>query len=281
MRLYRKVGRWMKTLFINNQNLHLIQKQAPSCVIALGYFDGVHLGHQQVIITARKEANKRGLPLAVMSFRPHPIDILSKGKRIVPHLTTICEKEKRLKQLDVDLFYLVDFTFPFATLTSSQFVEDYLMKLRVVHAVAGFDFSYGAKGVAKLPQIVTDSNGEISVTKVNCIDYNGEKISSSAIRHRLLTAAVHEIPHFLGNYYTSKVHWDGYEFQQIEKTMLPLTGTYKVILENLNYKTNAYISINIADQIQPLEIQKPLPKGVFSIHWLQNVKNAVLSQAIL
>lgn len=271
----------MKTLFISNQNLHMIQKQATSCVMALGYFDGVHLGHQQVIKTARKEANKRGLPLAVMSFRPHPINVLSKGKRIVPHLTTPCEKEKRLKQLGVDFFYLVDFTMAFAALSSSQFVEDYLMSLGVVHAVAGFDFSYGVKGVAKLPQIVTDSNGGISVTKVECIDYDGEKISSSAIRQRLLTAAVHEIPHFLGDYYTAKVHWDGYEFQQIEKTMLPSTGTYKVVLEKSNFQANTYISINGAGQIQLLELQAPLPTGVFSIHWLQNIKNLVPFQAVL
>lgn len=258
----------------------MIQKQATSCVMALGYFDGVHLGHQQVIKTAREEANKRGLPLAVMSFRPHPINILSKGQRIVPHLTTPCEKEKRLKQLGVDLFYLVDFTLAFAALTSSQFVEDYLMKLGVVHAVAGFDFSYGARGVAKLPQIVTDSDGKITVTKVECIDYNGEKISSSAIRQRLLTSTVHEIPHFLGDHFTSKVLWDGYEFQQIEKTMLPSTGIYKAVLEMPNNQIRTYISIDAVGQIQRMELQGPLPKGVFSIQWLQHVENMVPSQAI-
>lgn len=271
----------MKTLLINNENLHRIQKQATSCVIALGYFDGVHLGHQQVIKTAREEANKRGLPLAVMSFRPHPIDILSKGKRIVPHLTTICEKEKRLKQLGVDLFYLVDFTLEFAELTSSEFVEDYLIRLGVVHAVAGFDFSYGAKGIAKLPQIVMDSNGEISITQVECIDYAGEKISSSAIRQRLLIAAVHEIPYFLGDYYTVKVYWDGNELQQIERTMLPSTGTYKVVLEKSNFQLNTYILIDVTGQIQLLGLQELLPTDVFSIHWLQSIKNEVPFQVVL
>ena len=270
----------MKTHFINSQNLHLIQKQATSCVMALGYFDGIHLGHQQVIKTAREEASKRGLPLAVMSFRPHPINVLSKGQSIVPHLTTPCEKEKRLKQLGVDLFYLVDFTLAFAALTSSQFVEDYLMKLGVVHAVAGFDFSYGVKGVAKLSQIVADSNGEITVTKVECIDYDGEKISSSAIRQRLLAAAVHEIPHFLGDHFNSKVYWDGNKFQQIEKTMLPSAGIYKVILELPNKQLRTYISIDAAGQIQRMERQRRLPKGIFSIHWLQQVEKAVPSKAI-
>ena len=270
----------MRTIRINTQNLQQVHKQAPSCVMALGYFDGVHLGHQQVIKTAHEEAKKRGLPLAVMSFHPHPINILSKGQRTVPHLTTLCEKEKRLKLLGVDLFYLVDFTMAFAALTSSEFVEDYLMKLGVVHAVAGFDFSYGVKGKARLPQIVTDSAGEITVTEVKCIDYNGEKISSSSIRQRLQFAAVHEIPNFLGDHFSSKVHWDGYNLEQVEKTMLPSAGIYKVVLEMPNNQIRTYISIDLAGQIQRMERQRPLPKGVFSIHWLQRVANVLPSQAI-
>lgn len=155
---------------------------APHCVMALGYFDGVHLGHQQVIKTAREEATKRGLPLALMSFRPHPINVLSKGRRSVPQLTTLSEKQNCLKQLGVDYFYLVEFTMEFAALSPKKFVEDYLCQLRVAHAVAGFDFTYGAKGVAKVEQITEDSSGKIPITKVPCIHFRGEKISSSAIR---------------------------------------------------------------------------------------------------
>lgn len=270
----------MKTILVNNQNLQMVQRQAPPCVMALGYFDGVHLGHQEVIKTAQAEASKRGLPLALMSFRPHPINILSNGQRIIPHLTTICEKESKLKQLGVNLFYLVDFTLEFAALSPGQFVDNYLRQLNVEHAVAGFDFSYGAKGVAKLPQIQVDSNGEITVTKVECINYKGEKISSTAIRQRLLKAAVHEIPHFLGKHYTIKTHWDGATFHPIEKTMLPAAGIYKVELDSQQYPIRTYISINTAGQIQLLHAHNYLPKGVFSIIWLKNVTAAVHEMAI-
>lgn len=270
----------MKTILIDNQTLQSVQKQAPPCVIALGYFDGIHLGHQQVIRTAREEAKKRGLPLALMSFRPHPINILSKGHRVVPHLTTLCEKEKRLKQLGVNLFYLVDFTLEFAALSSKQFVQNYLSQLGVVHAVAGFDFSYGAKGVAKLEQIEQDSGGEITITKVECIDYQDEKISSSAIRQRLLSADVHEIPNFLGKYYTTKALWDGHEFHQLEKTMLPSVGIYAVELEFSNSLIKTYISINGTSQRLLTKSHLYLPKGVFAIHWLQHIKTGVSSLAI-
>lgn len=265
----------MKTIFINNQNLQSVHNEAPPCVMALGYFDGVHLGHQEVIQSARKEADKRGLPLALMSFRPHPINILSKGRREIPQLTTLGEKESQLKELGVDLFYLVEFTLEFAALLPTQFVQDYLVQLGVVHAVAGFDFSYGAKGSAKLEQIHQDSDGEITITKVDCIDYHGEKISSSAIRQRLGSTDVHEIPQFLGKHYTIKAHWDGYELHQIEKTMFPSVGTYKVELLSSNYRITSYLSIDQFGKIKLLNLHKNLPKGIYTIRWLHYVKLSV------
>jgi riboflavin kinase/FMN adenylyltransferase len=266
----------MKTILINNQNLQMAHWQAPPCVMALCYFDGIHLGHQQVIETAREEANKRGLPLALMSFRPHPINILSDGQRLVPHLTTLSEKEKRLKRLGVNLFYLVDFTLEFAALSPKQFVQDYLFQLGVVHAVAGFDFTYGAKGVAELKQIHQDSDGKITVSKVDCIDYRGEKISSSSIRRRLKSADVHEIPHFLGRYYTVNAFSNGHEIQQLEKTMLPSVGVYEVWLEFSNNRVKTYISIDELGYIQLLKSHIHLPKGIFSIRWLKAYKNILV-----
>lgn len=267
----------MKTILINAQNLTSVHKQATHCVMALGYFDGVHLGHQQVIQKACEEAHNRGLPLALMSFRPHPIHVLSGGKRLVPHLTTLCEKQKILEHLGVDLFYLVEFTPEFAKLLPKQFVQDYLLNLKVVHAVAGFDFSYGCKGAAKLGQITDDANGEISVTRVECLDYQGEKISSTAIREKLLSANVHEIHHFLGKDYTVKANWTGQKFQQIEKTMLPAAGIYEVELEFLTHRLKTVILIDDLGQMHLLESKGNLLKGTTVIHWLKRVKIPVSS----
>lgn len=257
-----------------------VHKQATPCVMALGYFDGVHLGHQQVIQKAREEANVQGLPLALMSFRPHPINVLSGGKRFVPHLTTLCEKQEILEELGVNLFYLVDFTTEFAKLSSKQFVQDYLLNLEVVHAVAGFDFSYGSKGAAQLHQIPDESDGKIIVTKVECMDYKGEKISSTAIRQRLLSAKVHEIHHFLGKNYTVKANWNGHKFQQIEQTILPTSGIYEVELEVLNNRVKTNILIDELGRIQLLNSNMHLLKGITIIHWLKRVNMSVPSLAI-
>lgn len=231
-------------IIVDERNLKLVQQQAQNCVIALGFFDGVHIGHQKVIETAMLEAKSRQLPLALMSFKTHPINILSDGKRKVENLTTLCTKKKKLQDLEIDFLYLVDFTKPFASLTPQCFVKEYLVKLRVVHAVAGFDYSYGIQGSGKLSQIPFYSKGCISVSEVGCINYKNEKISSTAIRQRLKQRLVHEIPHFLGHYYISKANLIGYELKILEDTMLPGTGCYKVILKNqmLHYPINVFVS---------------------------------------
>lgn len=267
----------MKTIIINAQNIKSVHKQATPCVIALGYFDGVHLGHQQVIKEAREEANVRGLPLALMSFRPHPINVLSGGKRVVPHITTLCQKQEILENIGVDLFYLVDFTTEFATLSSKQFVQDYLLNLGVVHAVAGFDFSYGAKGAAQLHHIPEEADGYITVTEVACIHYKNEKISSTAIRQRLLSAKVHEIHYFLGENYTVKANWNGHQFQQIEKTILPASGIYEVELDFLDNRVKANVLIDELGGLHLFSSIVKLIKGTVTIHWLKHVEMPVPS----
>ncbi|KKK36485.1 FAD synthase [Mesobacillus campisalis] len=268
----------MKTIFMNAQNLPSVQKQATPCVMALGYFDGVHLGHQQVIQHAYEEAKRRGLPLALMSFRPHPIFVLSGGKRLVPHLTTLCQKQKILAKLGVDLFYLVEFTPKFAKLSPQKFVQDYLLGLEVTHAVAGFDFSYGAKGSARLNQIPADSDGLITVTEVDCLAHQGEKISSTAIRQRLLSAKVDEIRHFLGKDYFVKTTWNGHKFMLIEDTMLPAPGIYEAELEGPDRILKSIILVDEQGELHPLESKANLLRGTIIIHLLRQVKTSLSSQ---
>ena len=81
-----------------------------------------------------------------MSFFPHPKVVISNGKEKVNYLMPISEKEKILKSLGVDTFYIVKFDKTFAQLSPEEFVAEYLTSLGVVHAVAGFDFTYGRRG---------------------------------------------------------------------------------------------------------------------------------------
>ncbi len=189
----------METIYLNRDNLEIWQEKAKPNVMALGCFDGLHTGHCQVINTAFEKAKEQNVQLAVMSFFPHPKSVVTNGKKQVHYLMPLSEKEERLESLGVDTFYIVEFNKEFAALPPEEFAAKYLVELGVVHAVAGFDYCYGYKGAGNMDRLYNDSGKLIDVTKVEKVGYQGEKISSTCIRERLLAGNVEELPHFLGN----------------------------------------------------------------------------------
>src|SRR5699024_3324322 len=136
----------------------------------LGFFDGIHKGHQKVINIAKQEADTKNIDLAVMSFFPHPKVVLSEGKNKVNYLMSLQEKAKQLEKMGIDYFYVVEFDKHFAGLTPEQFVYKYLIKFKTSHVVAGYDFTYGKMGSGNIDRLQEDSNNLISTTKVNKIE---------------------------------------------------------------------------------------------------------------
>ncbi|WML28325.1 FAD synthetase family protein [Neobacillus sp. OS1-33] len=222
----------METIRVNRSNLAEWQKKARPNVMALGCFDGLHHGHCAVIHTAYQKAREKQVPLAVMSFFPHPKTVISNGKIHVHYLMPLAEREAKLRSMGVETFYIVEFDKEFAGLVPEQFVAQYLNGLGVVHAVAGFDFSYGVRGAGNMDRLKHDSSGRIDVTKVAKVDLRGEKISSTCIRERLLNGRVAELPDLLGHFYETKCEWNGAEFILYPYYTLPGPGNYRVTLEN-------------------------------------------------
>ncbi|MGE7983160.1 FAD synthetase family protein [Solibacillus sp. NPDC093137] len=190
----------MKTIIVNEKNLPIVQQNSEPAVMALGFFDGVHKGHQQVILAARKKAQKKGLKLAVMSFFPHPKTVFSNEE--VDYLMPMEKKAERFQSLGVDLFYIVDFTKSFAALQPKQFVQQYLVGLQVQYAVAGFDYTYGAKGAGTIATIQSDSDWKIKVDVVKRFAISGKKVSSTCIREKLKRGYVEEVTALLGKPYS-------------------------------------------------------------------------------
>ena len=255
----------METIYVTRDNLLNWQSLAKPTVMALGFFDGLHQGHRKVIQTALQKAEEKNLPLSVMSFFPHPKTVLSNGKKQVCYLMPISEKEKMLEQLGVELFYMVQFDQEFASLSPQQFVSQYMVKLGVIHAVAGFDFSYGSRGLGSLDMLKEDSGGIIEVTKVAKVECKGEKISSTCIRERLVKGMVDEIPHFLGRPYEVKGNWDGFSINHDSCYTLPAPGQYRVTVTKGSFSFVTELKVN-----ENVVIQGKLPfymKGKISILW--------------
>ena len=125
-------------------------EQAPSgwgrCVVTIGVFDGVHRGHQRIIGRAVALAAERGVLSVVLTFDPHPSEILRPGSHPAL-LTGTRAKAELLEALGVDVMCVVPFTKEFSRLTPDAFVHEVLVeRLHVSAVVIGDNFRYGAKG---------------------------------------------------------------------------------------------------------------------------------------
>ena len=114
-------------------------------VVTIGVFDGVHRGHQTIIGEAVDLAAKRGVPSVVMTFVPHPSEVVRPGSH-PPQLTTIVRRAELVEQLGVDVFCALPFTLEFSKLAPDQFVHTALVeRLRAVEVIVGENFRFGHK----------------------------------------------------------------------------------------------------------------------------------------
>lgn len=208
-------------------------------VLVLGFFDGVHKGHQKVIETGRKIANKQGLKLAVMTFNQHPSIVFKKtNPNDIKYLTSLEQKERLMSQLGVDYLYIVDFTSLFASLSPQEFVDQYIIDLHAKYAVAGFDYTYGLADVANMRRLPQYSRGYFEVVTVSKKTQDSDKISSTRIRECLDQGNMEKAADLLGYTYEIDgmvVHGDargrtlGFPTANIKvdsNTRLPKEGVY-------------------------------------------------------
>jgi riboflavin kinase/FMN adenylyltransferase len=114
--------------------------------VTIGIFDGVHAGHQRIIGRAVELARERGVPSVVLTFDPHPIEIIRPGSH-PPLLTGPRHKAELLESLGVDVMCVLPFTPEFRRLTAEEFVHEVLVeRLHVSGVVIGENFRYGAEG---------------------------------------------------------------------------------------------------------------------------------------
>ena len=157
-------------------------KACAPCVVALGCFDGVHLGHESVIREARRIADEMGLELTVWSFEEPPRNYFA--PRSVPLLTDRNEKRARMRSLGADVFLSVPFDADIAGTSPTSFFEDILCeKLCARHLVCGFNFTFGARGAGNtaLLRSMCEERG-IGLTVMPPVTLGGKEVSSSSIR---------------------------------------------------------------------------------------------------
>lgn len=170
-------------------------------VLVLGFFDGVHLGHQRLIAAGLKEAKSRNLPLMVMTFDKHPRVVYAHETNFA-YLTTIPEKAAVMAKLGVDYLAVFKFNAQLAHLAPQDFVDQVILGLNAAVVVAGFDYTYGDKNIANMRHLPEFSHGRFDIVELPEQVFAGRKIGSTIIRQDLLNGDVTEANQLLGYPYS-------------------------------------------------------------------------------
>lgn len=208
-------------------------------VLAIGDFDGVHRGHQEVIKRAVKSGHELGVPAAIMTFHPHPRQVMGIDK-YTKLLTPMSRKQELMVELGVDSTYLVEFNERFMRVSPEDFVERMLMPLQVNTVYVGFDFTFGHKGAGTPDLLCELAKGRFAVEVVRPFHMNGEKVSSTRIRDCLLGGRTEEANALLGRPYRlhgKVIHGEargrtiGFPTANIDVTepyVIPANGVYAI-----------------------------------------------------
>ncbi len=120
------------------------------CVLTIGVFDGVHRGHAELIAHAVKSARARNVPTVLMTFDPHPMEVVHPGSHPA-QLTTLTRRAELIEEMGVDVFLVMPFTTDFMKLTPERYIHELLVEnLHVVEVVVGENFTFGKKAAGKV-----------------------------------------------------------------------------------------------------------------------------------
>lgn len=230
------------------RGLHNIKSCHQGCVATIGNFDGVHLGHQQVIKQLQQEAEALNLPTLLITFEPYPKEFFLK-EQAPARLTRLREKLKFLQNTSIDRVLCIRFNAHFARILAQDFVESILVSdLSVKALIVGDDFRFGYKrqgDFALLKQL--GDRFHFKVVRVTTLNNGEQRISSSRIRKALAKGELNKAEKLLGRPYSMYgriAHGDkrgriiGFPTANVylHREVTPLQGVYAVKVYGLEKK---------------------------------------------
>lgn len=179
-------------------------RNIPNAVVTIGTFDGVHIGHQAIFRKMRKLAENIDGQTVVVTFSPHPRQVLNIDSSNLRFICTEEEKLKRIEQFGIDNVVIITFTKEFARTPSEDFIKNFIIeRIKPSYIVVGYDHHFGKNRMGDFDQLTQlGQQFNFKVERVEAQDVDEVAVSSTKIRHALAIGDVATANRLLGYPYS-------------------------------------------------------------------------------
>ena len=266
----------------NNPNLN---KKHCNGVIAIGNFDGLHLGHQKVIKEAKQKAKKNRIPFGVMTFEPVPVMFFN--NKIKNHrINSLEQKKTQLKKLKLDFLIIVKFNKNFSTQSAEEFIKNIIFKktkCKYLYVSKNFNFGFKRQGNIKtLKKFEKKYNFKNIVTKP--FKRSNRIISSTLLRNKIRLGKIDEVNKLLNRNWSisgkvikgqrrgRKIGFPTCNLK-LHNYIVPKLGVYAVKVKSKNFYKNGIANIGYRPTFNGQNLL--LETNIFGIN--KNLYNKVIS----
>ena len=236
----------------NNVNLNSKHRRG---VIAIGNFDGIHLGHQKVINEAKKRAKKNKLPFGLITFEPIPVMFFN--KKIKNHrINSLAQKKDQIKKFKLDFLIIIKFNKEFSSLSAEEFIQKIIHKkimCRFLYVSKNFRFGFKRQGnIRSLKKFEKKYNFNNLITKP--LKKKGNAISSTLIRKKIREGKIEEVNKLLNRNWSVQ-----------GKVIKGQKRGRKIGFPTCNLKLNNYVIPRLGVYAVKVKINKLVKDGIANI----------------
>jgi len=272
----------------------IINREHQNSVVAIGNFDGIHLGHQKVLNRARQKAKKNRLPFGVITFEPMPVMFFN--KKIKNHrINSLLQKKSQLKKLKLDFLIIINFNKKFSKLSAEQFIQRIIfkkVKCKFLYVSNNFKFGFKRKGnIQTLRKYSNSYNFKTMIT--HPLTKAAKVISSTIIRKKISQGKIYEVNKLLNRNWciqgkVIKGHRRGRTIGfptcniNISDYAMPKLGVYGVKVNNAKFQRKGIANIgyrptfngqNLLLEVNIFGINKNLYNKVINVNFIKFIRS--------
>ena len=169
--------------------------------LAIGNFDGFHMGHQAVIERMKQKAKEHNLETAVMIFEPQPMEFF--GKEVPARLFSVRDKLRMFRAVGIENVFCMNFTYKFADMDDKQFTSMLFDKIGVKSVTVGSDFNFGRRGAYNLDDLKRCAQeAGVECSAIDKVENDGKRISSTLLRSLVKDGDFSTVTKYMGHEYS-------------------------------------------------------------------------------